>query len=122
MPISQCLWQFTNSQRQRHTILRSKLFLRARIFSITALGRLEHSADPKRSQHAGHLVSNQRITLPSVHSTASRVLPCSRENKCERNVIHDLRKGSHQANRDKQHRDMLAKRHRHQHLLLTTRL
>lgn len=68
--------------------------------SLHSVG-LEHSTDPKRSQHAGYLVSNQRITLPSVHSTASCVLPCSRENKCECNVIHDLRKGSHQTNRDK---------------------
>lgn len=112
-----------NPWRLRYSPLALKSFLIASIFSITALGRPGHSTNPKMNQHAGYVLSNQRITLPSVHSTASSVLPCSRENKCEYIVIHDLRKGGHQANRDKYHRNMLANQHTyqlHQYLLLLT--
>ena len=97
---------------------RLECFPIASIFSITALSRLESSSTPRRDQHAGCPVSNQGITLPSVHSTASSVRPCSRENKREYTVIHDLKAGSHQANRDKYHRNMLANQHWHRHLLL----
>lgn len=47
----------------------------------------------------------QRVTIPSVHSTASFILPCSRGNKREHIVIHNLKKPSSKQ-KQTQHRTM----------------
>lgn len=72
------------------------------------LSELGHSTAPQSNQHAGDFLSNQRITLPSVHSTAPSVLPYVRENKCEHIETQNLRKGQSLSKQDKHHRITLS--------------